>query len=176
MSSTEHLFGGEGVFCYGVCSSGKSTSATLPISENLLNSELSIASSNFSFISSVSSRSNISLENEKHQLAEKKGIHGIRAPRHRFCCIYRRLFTVVLSGNTGFGFSNRETVDHLSNRYGSQSHSLRFDSSRLHRQLYLHDCLLHPEISTSLALAMLCSGLPRWIPPQRLPRLWFSGS
>lgn len=70
-------------------------SSKLFIIRDTLSSEISVSSSS----SSISSRSSITLEKEKHQLAEKKGIHGLRALRYRFFCIYRRLFSLVFLGN-----------------------------------------------------------------------------
>jgi hypothetical protein len=63
-------------------------------------STCSLASS-CSRTSLVSTRSSTTLEQEKYQLGKKKSIwaHGLRAFRHRFFRVSRRLFSVVLIGN-----------------------------------------------------------------------------
>jgi hypothetical protein len=97
MSSTEHLPTGPPAFESAYPE--RALVRHYPSSESLSDSELSTTSSNSSSGTTISSRPSISLEKEKNQIAEKKGIHGLRALRYRFFCIYRRLLTVVFFGN-----------------------------------------------------------------------------
>jgi hypothetical protein len=97
MSSAGHLLTGPPAIEYAYPE--RALVRHYPSSESLSDSELSTTSSNSSPGATISSRPSISLEKEKNQIAEKKGIQGLRAMRYRFFCIYRRLFTVVFFGN-----------------------------------------------------------------------------
>jgi hypothetical protein len=98
MSSTEHLLAGTPAIEHAYPE--RALIRHYPSFESLSDSELSTTSSNSGSGTTISSRSSISLEKEKNQIAEKKGIHGLRALRYRFFCIYRRLSTVVFGNIT----------------------------------------------------------------------------
>ena len=97
MSSTEHLLACPPSIEYAYPE--RALVRHYPSSESLSDSDFSTTSSTSSSRSSISSRFSISLEKKEHQLPEKKGIHGLRALRYRFFCIYRRLFTLVFLAN-----------------------------------------------------------------------------